>query len=735
MNKWKKMVVLLFCALFVMTGSLAHVIAAETAGSQKILEIVPLKAEVKSASNVSDSLPGYVHRLATEPLHLQGVDQSHDFYYLVPKVDLGDNNYIELVWSQSELLVAAHSTLTILVDDKPLKSVFLNGEMNSTKIALEREDVSPGYHKVTVLKHSVITDDLCSDQFNPANWVKIEPASFVFIDAKSTAIVEDPLKEFPYPFIEQGTPDEVYGTIVLPDSPSAELIASALEVATHLSSHSASKKPMPIITETEWSNSADSSHVLMIGSMESWTGPVRKAVQDHQIRSENEELVLQYFSIAHGNTNEAKQMLLVTAENDQVIEDKMHVLTDRTLAKQLTGSKLAVKQTPKQTVVNSILNELTFASFGYDHVLLDEVNSQSANLYITIPSYWKRTGVSSLELKLKVSPLLMNEGQIDEKGKYRTERNGLTVKINGIPTTISLETLQPDHYETDTYSVRIPLDSFLQEQGQGNALNIVFTANITEFEGICHRGKNSGNWIFIDKESRFDIPHEISKESSFQYWPAPFVSDKGWDQTALIVPQNVNGTFLTQLSMIANELVSQTNNEKRVTVLSEPLDTEAQRKLENHNIMVFGDQSRYPSLQWNQDQWQLSGYNVINETAQYAAWIRPSVWNKDYAFAIFQTMDEQRKEKGEFIHSNLLQFLKSEQGNSQIAVMSKSGEALYIDLKQESFAHPEVNHGSSDSVEQETNVPVWLWAAVLILFAAVLTVYSWLWRRRRKERS
>src|SRR5690606_39018387 len=81
-----------------------------------------------SSANVSGSSPGYVHRFLNEPLILDGVDRAHDLYYYVPKAQLGDQNYLELDLSHSELLLPTQSTLTVLVDNQPLQSIFLTEE-------------------------------------------------------------------------------------------------------------------------------------------------------------------------------------------------------------------------------------------------------------------------------------------------------------------------------------------------------------------------------------------------------------------------------------------------------------------------------------------------------------------------------------------------------------------------------------------------------------------------------
>lgn len=746
MHKSNKMVSLLVTAALV-TGPIAGSAYAETAASQRVLSLTPLQESLsgKQASNVSHATPGHVIRFLDDPLHMPKVEQAHDFYYLVPKADLGANNYLELVWTQSELLIPTQSTLTVMIDDMPLKSVFLDGQTRQLQIPLGSSHLTPGYHKVTVWKHSLVSDDLCTDEYNPANWVRIEPTTSVFLDTQAVWSTGNPLKEFPHPFVEQGALDEVYGAIVLPDSASAGLIASALELATHLSMQTNGKRHVPILTESEWTAGSTIPHAIALGSTDSWTGSVKQAVDSVPRKAAGEELLLQYYAVADGQAAD-RQLLLVTAEAEQVIAEKLHVLTDSTLTGQLTGTQAVIAETPKREVSNPGSRSLTFASAGYADLLLNDVNNHAANLFITVPSYWKMTGDSWLNLKLKVSPLLLVEDNKTSKKASRHTAQGLTLTINDIPKTISLDELKQLGSDSDSYNLRIPLEPNMMPGGDnGNAIRINIAANISEVSGACFKERNDGRWIFIDKESGLEMPYEVSKDASFKYWPAPFVNDQGINRTAFLVPQNVDGKFLTQLSMVASELVTMTQNESSFAVVQEPLDAKAEETLKDHNIIVLGDLSQYPSLQAAKDRLLLTvnsgpgrflNYSVIAEMADYAAWVQPSVWNEEYALAVFQATDEQVAANGQMVHPRLLSSLKQHYIAAQIAVMSKSEEVFFPDANEEpqAVAVSSTAEKPGDQPEEAKPIPMWIWILISVQFFAMLFVVVKLWRRREKDR-
>ncbi len=746
--------ILLLSAVLVASGSYSSAVKAEGADGGRQVKATAWKegAAVTTDSNVSALSPGYMHRFANDPIMLTGVDRSYDAYYNVPKAELGSNHYLELDLSYSDLLLPSQSTLTVLVDNKPLQSVFLTKEeakQRKVTIALGADEVKPGFHKLTFAKHGVISDDFCEDPDNPANWLQIARSSFVYIDSKPTYTMADPLKEFPHPFIEPGTTDEVYGVIVVPDDPSSGLLSSALELASRLSSLTAAKKPVPMMTESEWAKAdGKPAHVIALGSIGAWTGPVKKIVEENGVRAENEELALDYMSLEEAGKNGSKQMLLLSAAKDEAIAEKLRVLTNPKLAEQLTGSHLVIRQTPAVADEGNEPKKLTLASFGSEHLLLNETKPESGKLNVNVPPYWKLTGESSLELKLKVSPLLMadiaeqterrSEKRTKETGAGRFGKYGLTVTVNGIPKTVSLQELAKTKAQGDTYTVNIPLTSVLQDKDSSGALEIVFTANIGRTEGPCTPDTNNGRWIFVDKASTFNVPHELSNDSSFQHWPAPFVSDQGTDRTAILVPQQVNGTFLSQLSRLAGDLTSASDANRRIAVFREPLADDAVKQLKDYHVIVPGDLGQFPSLQklrdklllpTDNDRLQLGKYNAINETTEYAAWIQPSVWNENRMMTVFQKVSVGGGEQGSFVHPNLLQYLKNTKKPGQVVIMNKAKAVFTVaspsDSKTPQDGKAVIPQGKAPGI------PVWLMVLIPVLLAALLVVFI---RVRRKEK-
>ncbi|WP_429843691.1 cellulose biosynthesis cyclic di-GMP-binding regulatory protein BcsB [Brevibacillus sp. FIR094] len=689
------------------------------------------QAKTTYASNGLDKTPGTVLRFTSEPVTLDGVNESFDYFYSVPRATIGSNNYLEISFSHSELLNGTRSTLTVSVDDRPLKSVFLTKEtaqQGKIRIPLGADETALGFHKITITKHSLLTDKICDDQNDPANWVKIDKSSFAFLDTQAVTSSADLLREYPVPFVEPGNSTEVFTKIVVPDAADPDVVAAALKVATSLSAQTATKRPIPIQTESEWKAKGELGHVIAIGNPEGWTGPLKTLVAEQGIATREQKLGLDTYQMRVNQSAEAKLLLLVSRGKETHLAETIHLLTDKEMNKQLAGNQLAVKQVPRVQAAEQNPISLSLASGGYSHVMLEHGKSRTEQVTLKIPSHWKITGDVTLDLKLKISPLLMQKYEGEDKPQHQ-----LTVTVNGVPYTVMLQQLKAVD-DNDNYHVSIPISqSVIKEANHG--LTVSFSASMNQKGDVCAPENNMGRWVFIDKESSLKVPHEVPAQRSFRYWPAPFVQDTGLKDTAFLLPEKWTGSYLSQFSMLMNDMLAEVSNQKgsSFVIFQEPLNEEALQEIVSYNVIAMGDIERYPSLQKVQGQLlineakQLNQYHVINETSRYVAWIQPSIWNQERTLSVFQSADESKAGQGTFLHADLLNYLKNSNEDGQIVVMSKSNEVFSIQLEdQEEKQTKGIN-------EVVGNIPLWLIGVILAVFLIVLVIFIRLLKKEKEK--
>lgn len=670
------------------------------------------------AANGPDQTPGAVLHFLSEPVTLSGVNESFDYYYSVPRATIGSNSYLDITFYHSELLNAAHSTLTVSVDDKPMKSVFLTKEtaqQGKIRIPLGAAQTAYGFHKITISKHSLLTDNMCVDQHDPANWLKVDKSSFIFLDTQGQAASADLLREYPQPFVEPGNSTEVYTRIVVPDAAQPDVIAAALKVASSLSAQTATQRPIPIVPESEWMAKAELDHAIAIGNPEAWKGPLKKLVADEGIAKREQKLGLDYYQMRVNQSASAKLLLLVSGGKDTSFAETIYLLTDPEMNKQLAGNQLVVKQTPGQAAAEAMSTKLTLASAGYSSVMLEHGNSRNQQVVLTIPAHWKLTGDVSLELNMKISPLLMQKEGEDQP------QHQLTVTVNGVPHTFLLHQLKPVD-KNDGYQVRVPISAAVLQEAN-RTLTIGFSASMDLEEAGCAAQTGQGRWVFVDKESVLHVPHEVPVQNSFRYWPAPFVQEDGMKNTAFLLPEKRTSAYLTQLAMLQNEMVKETRKQGNdFAVFSEPLTDQDRQAISAYHVVVLGDIEQYPSLKQVQEQLlindskPLTTYPIINETTRYVAWIQPSVWNPQRSMSFFQAAEMSKAIQSGDLHADLLQFMKNTQADGQIVVMSKSNEVFAVQVEEQA--------GKGTSLDEVAgNIPIWLIVGVLAVFLLLLVIF------------
>lgn len=716
--------------------------AADSAGAPKMnisTSYVNDGVTAAFSSNISSTTSGYLTHLASENIAMTKVDSIQQLYYTVPRAEVSGGSYIDLDISYSELLLPATSTITISVDGRPLKSIPLTKETSSrliSRIPLGSEDITPGFHTVTIEKHSTISNDLCNDEENPANWLKINRSSVIYLNTTTSYSTADALKNYPYPFVEPGIQDEMYGAVLVPDHPSDDIISAAMKTATYLTSRTSTKRAAPVLTESEWLNQTRLLPAIAMGGINSWNGPVKQMLSESPVQVSNQQLSLDTFVVNNEANSDKRQLLLVSAAADKVIHDQIHVLTEKKYVDQLAGNHLLINEQPKATDPGAV-KPITFESLGFSNIKLDKTSANSDRLTYSIPPFWSLTGESQLLLKVRVSPLLQNEAvEAADKNKNVPVTNdsaGLTVVINDIPKTFAFSDIVKAKKEDDSYLLPIPLAPYLK--GNNNsALNMSFTAHLNEAHNVCGPKSDNGKWIFIDKSSSLQLPHEVQKEATFKHWPSPFVGDQGLDRTVFLLPKDPDGVLLSQLAAMIRDMTAGSSMTSAIEIVQDQ-QPDLEQKLKGRNVILVGNPDTIQALQSYKDQLLMSPgnsqfaavtANIINETTQYAAWVQASPWDKDRVLAVFQASANNKQAKDTFIHANMLKFLNSEQKSSQVVVMSKSNEVLSFDLKDLKEAKPAERPASSSGSNRSL---LWMAGAIGVVFIVGLILFIRLLRR------
>src|SRR5690625_1658420 len=665
-------------------------------------------------------------KLTNEDLTLAGLTDYVELYYEVPFGGIEDGSSLNLFLQYSDLLLKG-STVTILIDDSPVYSANIEANKNEMKIEIPLEDeaVEVGYHQLAIYFHGHISEIMCVNEENPANWFTVLSESYLSLLTKDMSDRENVLQDYPYPFIQNNQEQTVKGTIVIPDDASVPLLTATMKLANYLNSQTGADEVVPIMTESELTKV--SSHIIAIGAIDEWTGTIKCMVTSINPTVSDHELLIDNYFLKF--PKEEKQFMLITGHNDETILDKIPVLSNSSLIAQLAGDHIVIEELPS-IPKDEIKQKQAFTDLNIPDLTLTGQTTKSQNYFIKIPPYTDLHGDSVLQLKLKASDTLFQQDELVNINKQEAE---LVVYINEIPHSIAIDNLD-NKSEGSFYEIDIPIDSTILREA--NYLTIKFQANGLMDPDFCV-SPNDEKWIFIHEDSYLEIPTvtEIPNANSFKTWPAPFVSESGLHDLAILIPHKYDQHVINQLYLLTNELGNQMNLDGLELIVDQNIELE---KLENQNVIVLGNISDHRSLEKfadeliigknNSNDLNISAYEFLNETSKFVAWMQPSVWNSNKTMAIFSAIHQ---EETNFLSKNMVDFITTNTINTNIIVESINGEIFTHKIDENIESHEEIPNTEQENIDPK-DIKWLVGGFIAILFVGVI-MFVYFYRKGKQK--
>lgn len=653
------------------------------------------------------------------------VDEAH-YYYNIPVQGAKEGSEIQLNLTASPLLLP-DSTFTVLIDDQPVKSISLDskGDNYTLTIPLEGDFLSEGFHEVTLSFYGNISEDICTNDENPASWITINSSSFLTLDGVTSLPKKNVLKYYPYPFIQPEQEEPVKGAIVVPNEATTHTLLSATKIASYLS-RQLSDQHVPILFEDDLETI--DTHLIAVGPADEWEAVIADFVNSLSIDEVDEGLLIDNFFIESAHTK--KQLMFVTAEDDETLANYVHVLADDSLVDQLDGNQLLIEDEPK--LKQEETKEMyTFKQLDIPDQTITGKNKLSQVYFYQLPNNVNTTEDAHLNLKMNFSKTLLKEG----KRKEITEKNRdgeLVVYVNDVPHSIAVDQLEKAE-DAEFYDVNIPIDGQFLKDNQ--SITLQFAGNGLRDHDICVL-PNDDHWIFIHEDSSIQFSlTEKSSANNFAEWPNPFLGDQYAD-TAVVLPDIPSKKFMKQTSHFL-QLLSYYDDINRIE-LYEEADLTHELLREKH-LIFLGHFTQYTILDDVQDDllidqrpdnlWNVSAYHFLQETSDHVAWIQSSPWQSQKTLAVFSSVEADDEQ---FTVEDLLLFLDSQDDSPTIVVENKNGDIFTYDPELDETADGSlIDFESSDA---ENQAPAFVLISFLIIFAVAIILLIFMFLRRRKRK-
>ena len=650
--------------------------------------------------------------LTGDLMTLYGAKDSSELTYQIPAGASNADQSLLIDYEASNLLIAP-SSLTIAIDDEPVKSIKLDGssKRKTVKLNLSESQSAQGYHNVSLRFYGVLKEGVCVRQDTSGNWIKIYPDSRLVLSEASKSKGAD-LGHFPYPFAQSGNTGEETD-IILPDKPTSAEAEAAVKAEAFLKTAD-SRLKVSYVKESDADKISNPS--IVIGADQHWNGKIKELFERGNIKAEDNKLLLAERVLTSGDKRQP--VLFVTAQSDKTLADKIRVITDSAYSSQLGGNTLTIGRL--QPSAEKTGNKLTLEDFGAGNVTVGSNKTASEHFFYPAAAAVDKDGKVKLSLTLKTSESIRTKAD----SANDAERAELNVMINGQPNAVRLDDLG-NQDKDGFYHVSIPIDPKLLRSSRYIDLQFV-TSGLKHNNPCIDRDENK--WVYIDKSSMLTYPvSDAAQKADFGQWPLPFAGGVK-EKTVIVIPDNVNIQTLKELSLVADSF----GNGFTVKTASDMKEADAKGR----NVVFIGGLPQIPLLKSNASKllvpsdrsgaYDVSSFQMLNETTKQVAFTQESPWDSGRSIAVFAPLSG----SGASVTKELISFLDST-SDAATVVNETAGKQLFSNHQQikSDDSSPSPDTKSRSAALNVTYIAVF---AALIIIAAGLI---WLTARRKKRKA
>lgn len=655
--------------------------------------------------------------LTSELITLYGSKDSAELTYQIPAGASSGNQQLVIEYEASNLLISP-SSLTAVIDDEPVKTLKLDGDSKrkTVKLNLNKSQSAQGYHNVSLKFYGVMKEGVCVRQDTSGNWIKIYPDSRMTL-ADSSEAKGTSLDHYPYPFAQSGNTAEETA-IVIPDNPSSAEIEAAVKTEGYLKTVDSSVS-IAYVTESELKKI--DKPTIVIGVDKHWNGKVKKLLKQAGLHAKGENLLLAERVLKA----EGKQqpVLFAQAASEDALTKKISVMTDQTYTGQLSGDTLSISKLQQTEKKES--DKLTLENFGAGDITIGADKTSSAHYFYPASAVLDENQSAKLSLKLKKSETIQASTAENESASQAAE---LKVMINGQPHSVRLDELGKED-KNGFYHVTVKVDPKLLQKNR--YIDIQFVTTGLKENNPCNT-TDEEKWVFIDKNSTLSYAIKgMSPSADFQEWPLPYAGNQ--DQTTLIVlPDTVSQSKLEELSLVTESFGSEAQHSYTVKKSSDVTAKDAKGR----NLIFIGGINQFSLLkekssdllvpQEKNGSFDVSSFEMLNETTKQVVFTQASVWDSRYTMAVFAPS----KGDGAAVTKEIISYLNSNDESATVLNETNSQQVFtnHQQLKSET---------NSSDAEQPTqdHSQKWMYIGVLALIMVIAAVFIWIAVRRRKRKT
>lgn len=519
--------------------------------------------------------------------------------YMPQNFQLGDESYVEVIFSYSIIGGVIPAELKVSLNDIPLggdsflqekslegsdedgvapssEETLARSNTRRIRLSLGKTALKTGHNRLEI---TLDTNETCGF-YEPQVEVIIYAISYFHLVYDTPPLMPD-LQVYPYPFYEYTfRPSQVY--VVLPREPSAADLSAAATVSAGLGRLAESEKRLTITSSLDIALTPqirDNHNLIVIGQpgRNRLLGQLPLPLDELSREIEPDDGVLQ---ILPSPWNLARAILVVTGQSELALYRASAALHRPSFLPGLHGQASIVKELlpPPLAPSTRLIIDRTFDQLGYEDKTLYGIVARQVRYDFYLPHAWEMLEPARLFLSFSHSPLI------------DPANSTLDVYLNDIP--IGGTLLDQTNQTKGLLAVEIP--NWLLKPGK-NRLYIQVEMHF--FEEYCIDNNDPRAWTVIFKNSYLHLPlvavHEGPEQAVF---PSPFDGEGHYEETVFVVSDRMTAGQRDALLRLAAYLGASSENQYLALRVLRASELSEEIQAQKHLIIV-GRPSRNPLFQ------------------------------------------------------------------------------------------------------------------------------------------
>lgn len=473
---------------------------------------------------------------------------------------------LNLVYTKSELLDVNYSTITVFINGEPVSSKRLDGDrkyQDKWQVNIPKELVKSGYNSISIKAYKTISDKICRDDSNTANWLVIHKQSDIELNY-SLKSNSNEIKDYNSIFTNIGNEEYVDTTFVLPDKYNSNELSSIMNLSLNMGQKLKADNFKLDVKLKSNLKEYNKNIIYVGGTNDTSTDFLNLLSNDEKNQAKNKAVIKQVIS----PFNKDKRMILIISDNSKALENATKLICNNELLNELNSSSFIIDETKDVSdIKKDTKNKLTLNDLGYNDFLLKGPFSQETNFDVSIPKNKISTAGSILNLKFRYAKNL-------DFG-----RSLVTVYVNDKP--ISSKKLSLEKADNDNLEVNLPTDVLGKNYYK---TKVVFNLELKDL--MCVTRDTDNPWAYILDSSFIKFDFKDNNSLNFKSYPYPFIDNQQANDINVVVSKNLNSSDLSNIAnIIGNMGRDAVYNTGNLNVLT---DSEFLNTNKKGNLIVIG---------------------------------------------------------------------------------------------------------------------------------------------------